>query len=544
MIPYKALHHLLFFTLFFLLPLSSHGQKNDYSIELEALDIQEVGGLQSYAFGQSDGKWLIIGGRLDGLHRRQPFAAFDEAGHNRTLMVIDPIQKKKWTSETDQLPIAISEQLHSTNMQFFQDGNHLILVGGYGITAQKKEHVTYDRLTVVQVRECIDAIIQKKPIESYFKQISAPFLAVTGGKLSRIDQRFYLIGGHLFEGQYNPMGPENGPGFIQEYSNSIRSFQLLQTAKGPKIEDYQEVRDTVLLHRRDYNMLPQMTPNGEEALQLFSGVFQYEVDLPYHSTVFIDSKKHQKTPGFRQFYSHYHCPVIPIYSSNKGEMHHLFLGGIAHYYDSSGVLVQEENVPFVRSISRIIRNRDGRQAEFLFKDQMPALLGAGGEFILAADVPKYRNGVIKMDELRDGQLLGYIYGGIASTEKNILFFHDEGNMSQASKSIFKVLFRKNPETQTWTFNPSSTSPFNLELFPRAHRKKLDVSFQLQESVPIQITIKDEQGKIRGKYRKKNPLGSGSHELSLRIRKMDYGSKYHVYIQAGKTSYERILIVED
>jgi hypothetical protein len=30
-----------------------------------------LGGLQSFAYGHHDGKWLIIGGRKDGLRRRQ-----------------------------------------------------------------------------------------------------------------------------------------------------------------------------------------------------------------------------------------------------------------------------------------------------------------------------------------------------------------------------------------------------------------------------------------------------------------------------------------
>ena len=35
-------------------------------IELESISIPNLGGVQSYAFGQHNGKWLIIGGRLDG----------------------------------------------------------------------------------------------------------------------------------------------------------------------------------------------------------------------------------------------------------------------------------------------------------------------------------------------------------------------------------------------------------------------------------------------------------------------------------------------
>ncbi len=78
--------------LFVLLFLSSNfnvviAQNRQVEVQLEPMEIEGLGGTQSYAFGQFDGKWLIIGGRLDGLHRRQPFASFDVAGHNTDLIV-------------------------------------------------------------------------------------------------------------------------------------------------------------------------------------------------------------------------------------------------------------------------------------------------------------------------------------------------------------------------------------------------------------------------------------------------------------------------
>ena len=63
----------------------TNAQNAPFQIHLETISIDGLGGLQAYAFGQHDGKWLIVGGRLDGLHRRQPFAAFDVAGNNNQL---------------------------------------------------------------------------------------------------------------------------------------------------------------------------------------------------------------------------------------------------------------------------------------------------------------------------------------------------------------------------------------------------------------------------------------------------------------------------
>ena len=41
-----------------------------------------------------------------------------------------------------------------------------------------------------------------------------------------------------------------------------------------------------------------------------------------------------------------------------------FFGGIAQYYDSLGILVQDNNVPFVKTIARVTRDASGTMAEY------------------------------------------------------------------------------------------------------------------------------------------------------------------------------------
>ena len=84
----------ILFLLFYLIPFLISAQNLPFSIHLEPLLMNDVSGLQAYAFGQYDGKWLLVGGRLDGLHKRQPFAAFNVEGNNNQIVVIDPILKK------------------------------------------------------------------------------------------------------------------------------------------------------------------------------------------------------------------------------------------------------------------------------------------------------------------------------------------------------------------------------------------------------------------------------------------------------------------
>src|SRR5690554_2803666 len=137
----------------------SHAQTAPFEITIEPIAITGLGGIQSYAFGQHDGKWLIVGGRLDGLHQRQPFAAFDIAGHNNQLIVVDPITQQKWSAPLTSLPTSIQEHLSSTNMQFHQDGAYLYCVGGYGYSATASDHTTYSNLTAIKVPDVINAVI-------------------------------------------------------------------------------------------------------------------------------------------------------------------------------------------------------------------------------------------------------------------------------------------------------------------------------------------------------------------------------------------------
>lgn len=52
-----------------------------------------------------------------------------------------------------------------------------------------------------------------------------------------------------------------------------------------------------------------------------------------------------------------------MYSADSKEMLNLFFGGIAQYTDSAGVLVRNDNVPFVKTIAKVSRDRNGRMTE-------------------------------------------------------------------------------------------------------------------------------------------------------------------------------------
>ena len=190
-------------------------QESPFQLSLEPLNIPEVGGLHVFALAEHDGKWLILGGRLDGLHERQPWSAFDEAGMNKQITVIDPVNKQKWSAPLTSLPAAMQEQLSSTNMQFQQHGNMLYFVGGYGYSTIALNHITHNKLTAIDVPSTINAVINGTSFTGFFRQIEDAQFAVTGGYLEMIYDTYYLVGGNKFDGAYNP---NSNPTFTQVYT--------------------------------------------------------------------------------------------------------------------------------------------------------------------------------------------------------------------------------------------------------------------------------------------------------------------------------------
>ena len=524
------------------LSLSVFSQTTPFNIYIEPMNISGLGGLQAYAWGQHNGKWLIIGGRLDGLHRRQPFAAFDVAGNNNQLIVVDPVAQQKWSAPLSSLPAGMQEQLSSTNMEFFQEGDYLYLAGGYGYSNTSTDHITYPNLSAVKVPDVINAVINGTSFTLNFRQITDTMFAVTGGYLNKINNTFYLTGGQKFIGRYNPMGPTHGPGFIQIYTNASRKFIINDNGVTLSVTHLPAIIDATNLHRRDYNVVPQILPTGQEGLTAFSGVFQVGVDLPFLNCVNIDSTGHTVNNAFSQYFNHYHCAHIPLYSATNNEMHTVFFGGIAQYYDSLGILVQDNNVPFVKTIARVTRDASGTMAEYKLPIAMPTLLGAGSEFIPINTVPRYSNEVFKLDDFTaDSTLVGYIYGGISSTAANT-FFTNTGTQSSASSQIFKVYVIKNSTVGIHDLNEQSIGTLKMQVFPNPSDGDFVVKFHLNKIAETKISLYNIDGK-KIEERVLNNLQIGENTFQRKIKNLDLGGTYILTIETPYEKATQKIIIE-
>ncbi|MCC7502872.1 MAG: T9SS type A sorting domain-containing protein [Flavobacteriales bacterium] len=503
------------------------------NVVLQEITLPGMPGLQSFAWGQHQGQWFLVGGRTDGLHRRQPPFAFLAADNNTNVYVVDPATQQVWSASLNTLPTNLKEQLQSTNMEFEQRDSTLYCAGGYGYSSTAADHITYPYLTAIDLPGAMDAIRTGQSIVPYFRQLNDARMEVTGGQMRLLHDRFHLVGGQRFIGRYNPMGPDFGPGFIQEYTNAIRRFDINDNGVDLVIADYAEEVDTVNLHRRDYNMLPQIKPDGSEGLTVFSGVFQYGQDLPWLNTVDISDSGYTVVPAFEQLLNQYHTAHAALYDSTANIMHSLFFGGIGRYYFNGGTLMDDQNVPFVNTISLVSRDGNGSLEEAAI-GEMPALLGASGEFIPLPGTPQHTKDIIRLDELAgDTVLIGHVVGGIESSAQNI-FFVNTGVQSDATMRIFQVHL-VNPGAVSVPEQPRESNGLSII----NSGSDLQVSITLETASSVQLTISDSSGRIV-RTLVNGPLVSGQHTFHSDISELASGS-YLIHLSgAGSQKTERFV----
>lgn len=524
----------------FLLVFKSGFAQDSFTVQITPRTINNAPNVHSFSWGKtSNGKWVILGGRIDGLHQRQPFASFLENDNNKNVYVVDPISNQTWSTSINVLPAPLFEQLQSTNQEFTQRGNTLYIIGGYGYSATLNDHITYDKLTAVDIDGLANAVINNSNIGTYFRQLSNMNLAVTGGHLGLLNNLFYLCGGQYFEGRYNPMGPNNGPGFIQNYTNEIRTFNINDDGVNLSIANYTAQNDAANLHRRDYNMAPQIFPNGTHGFTMFSGVFQHNVNLPWLNSVDVTPSGYTVNNTFNQYLSQYHNAKIPLYDTTSNVMHTLFFGGMSQYkLDTNGNLIQDSSVPFVKTISKVSRFSDGSMVESSLGIEMPTFLGTGAEFIPFNNNSNYlTEEIVNLNNLPNtSTLVGYVFGGIESTQKNI-FFINNGTQSSASNLVFEVYITKTTlNTDDVALEPNNI--FNMNVYPNPSNGLFRVEFFMPNTQKSELSIYD----LTGKKIKEIPVepSIGLKTISLDISQLSSGT-YLLKLKNNQSLVEKKLI---
>ncbi len=505
-----------------------------YSIEVEQAIMPDAPKIHSFAFAQAEGKWLFIGGRINGMHGFTASTSFPKEFSNKSIYVVDPATGQTWSRNIfADLPFWKADQLRSMNMQYIQSGNKLYFLGGYGYDSTSNGLISFPLLKVFDVSETINAIINGNSIAPFVREITDNRFQVTGGEMINLGDYFYLVGGHKF------MGPYRRNINNQTYTRKISKFRINDDGISINISDYTEAVDTVEYHRRDINLVPAIKPDGAGKYAiLYGGVFKIGIDLPYLNPIYIDSSSITVDYSFEQQMSQYTCAFMSVFNSRDGGMHTtLFAGMSLHSFnENTNTLEYDSLVPFINDITTISKNQDGSTTETISNARFNALVGANAKFIINPSVPKYSNNVIKLSELNGRTLAGYMFGGIKGQLPN-------GGPSTPSDLIYKIYITPDiplpVELSSFSYE---TSANNVSLKWTTNNEDNNFGFDVERiSVP---EIADgrwmKQGFVSGSGNSEipveysfndNDLNSGRY--SYRLKQIDFNGNFEYHYLAGE-----------
>ena len=465
-----------------------------YDVSFDTMSINGLPGLHSFASAQYDGKWLLIGGRLDGLHPK--FGGFEATNANKNIYVVQPENGQVWTKNTSELSDTLREQLQSSNMEYAQFGNWMCFAGGYGQSSIAQTHITYPYLTLINIPDLIEAVITNDSLLPHIQQIPDTFFAVAGGQLQYIADTFYLVGGHKFEGIYSA---NSGGNLLQTYTDGIRKFTLQQPdSTNWTVSSKNIVTDQLSFHRRDFNMTPTIFAQNKPGLLAFSGVFQpISALLPFFNIVEIDTAGHHAVEGFNQLLANYHCAKFPMYESEADQMHTLFFGGMSKYsLNDNDSLVSDNRIPFVRTASRVTRRPDGQYEEHAFDAKLPYFTGTSADFLWANNLPMLPNTILDADALPEGQqLIGYIVGGIVTPETQTNpFISNVAGITSANPQLIRVYLHKNVLSETLA-PISQRYDLQLDANPNPANTQWQIGIELTEQNQVVWILQNTAGQI-------------------------------------------------
>lgn len=515
-----------------------HSQTEPYTIELERITMPGTPLIHSFAFAEANGKWLFVGGRTNGLHGFDPGTAFPKQYSNKNIFVVDPSTVQTWSRNIfANLSINFADPLRSTNMQFVQVGNKLFITGGYGYDSTSNGLITFPVLTVIDVAETIDAISNGTTIAPYVRQLNDQRLKICGGAMQKLGDYFYLVGGHDFNGTYSQTVND------QVYSNQIRRFKINDAGGNLSISDYSALTDTVEYHRRDMNVVPAIRPDGtSEYIVLYGGVFRHGADLPFLNPIYIDGSGAVVDNTFSQKMSQYTCAFLSAFNSVNGDFHTTFFGGMSLWYYNEITHQQEYDslVPFINDVTTLSKTSGGISHEVISSTKLPALLGTNSQFIVSESVPRYSNGVLKLNEISGRTFAGYIFGGIRALLPN-------NTPSFPSDYIMKVYITPKSVNITQTGN---NVPDRLELkqnFPNPFNPSTKIKFNVASdnsggASPVKLVVFNSLGEEVTTLVDK-ALSPGTYEVKFDGSMLSSGVYFYKLISGNFTDTRKMFLLK-
>ncbi len=439
-----------------------YGSALPFDFTISEADFSLPDGIQSFAYGVSGEKILILTGRINGLHGFSPGdSSFPPNQQNTNVYVVDLKNKKTYQrsllDESSFLSQTEVDSLSVSSAPFTQVGKTLYVIGGYGIDTNSGVFSTKDTLSAIDIDGLIHWVVNpssKETAKGYIKQISDPIFQVTGGYLNQDNTHtsFVLIFGQNYQGSYSPTSDG-------AYTEQVRRFRLIDNGKTLAVFAKEYKNQNADYHRYDGNVVPIVQKKNNQYVNSYvalSGVFTPTVGV-WTVPVFIDLLGNasmadpDSSNTFKQGMNNYTCANAAFFSKKTSSMYISLFGGISYQTCADGICTPDAELPFTNNVTMISIPPKATMKQYLMNGTYPTILstfanpgnpllfGTSAQFIPSSSLPLFSNNVISIDGVADGAFLGYIIGGIQSSIDNTFSMSD----SAASPYIFSVFLKRN-----------------------------------------------------------------------------------------------------
>ncbi|MBO3696925.1 hypothetical protein [Roseivirga sp. E12] len=485
------------------------GYLYDVSVTLDTLN--NAPALQSFVHGVDGNIWLLFAGRTNrladdgGIHGiiNGDYAAksFLPLSFNEDIFAYDVVKDTVTGMSYGDMLDAVGKaqplniQLYAALRDFgtvfrnsnplvTQDGEYLYVVGGYGTplndTNSSNAYNTFDHVARIHVPSMISLVSNKLSGVEWTKLFAAgsnASLKSTGAEIFKLDDTFYLAGGHDF-GSKAPNG--------QKYLDAVYPFKMSQNAANPYQLDItvdSPISDMTVsqlatsysdahskFRRRDGPVVPSLFKNSAgtltEGLTFYSGVFRPDSlsivnkdttrwRLPWESAIYVHpslSSSYTIDSNYKQARNVYACADFTLYDSETERVHTFLLGGIGDGQSAGNLQVSG----FTNAAMQVQFDVNQNSSSWTLKDNVfdsDYFYGAESVFIQnnLTNIKSFSLSNGKTTELIDAEKtfvgdetldLGYVYGGIEAFQANPGTF-GPGN-SAASNKIWRVTLSRKP----------------------------------------------------------------------------------------------------
>ncbi|MGL4599693.1 MAG: hypothetical protein ACRCYO_19360 [Bacteroidia bacterium] len=427
---------------------------------VEDAGFKNLPALQSFVLGVNNANWIMFGGRTNGFHSFPPLEStnFPSKKANDSIFVYVPGVDSLYSMAIPSFGGDTGNVFLSTNLAHTEQADLLYACGGYGV-AQAGDSVatkTYAYFMQMNMPQAISAVKKNNP--AAFKRAivwgNSPLVQSTGGELYRMPNgNFYMCVGHNFSGMYTDTINQR-----QQYLNQVNVFSVSTANNALTLTSQGTISDglpneTTQFHRRDLVVAPAIQANGTDVgISIYGGVFTYGAGAPFNAGGIPFSQPIYINPNgpapyytldtSHQYANIYSAAFLCMYNSKSQCMSTSIFGGLGQgFADFSNASWTK----YITTARRSYANKGDVTTYQTYTNNavLPEYMGSESIFIPASGVPFYNQayGILDYAALPMEQVVGYIYGGIISSDGN-------GDKTWPSPKVYKVTLQKLLSTET------------------------------------------------------------------------------------------------